>query len=46
MAMELPPINMEDFTKWKSGNAVIQVCLSPLPREWFKYELNMMEAYD
>ena len=25
MAMELPPINMEDFAKWKSGNAVIQV---------------------
>jgi len=23
--MELPPINMEDFAKWKSGNAVIQV---------------------
>ena len=36
MAMELPPFNIEDFTKWKSGNAVIQVSLpiaSPLPPE-------------
>ena len=27
MAMELPPFNYEDFTKWKTGNAVIQVSI-------------------
>ncbi len=29
MAMELPPFNIEDFSKWKSGNAVIQVSFHP-----------------
>ena len=33
MAMELPPLNMEDFSKWKSGNAVIQVSDTPLYTE-------------
>ena len=27
MSIELPPINMDDFAKWKSGSAVIQVDL-------------------
>ena len=35
--MELPPFNLEDFTKWKTGQAIVKVRLSSVERQFLEY---------